>query len=140
MENSVILVPSGSDTVKENMRRSIFDRVGWWSTTDSASDNKIMIGDQIWFVAGRNEYDDDHNSLIKVGTVTYYVDRKRETVLHQFLSKVWDGDWSGRDIILFDVLELDLTDHLTYNEVCNMFGYKTLSYGQIRVTPSRLKK
>lgn len=131
---SFIIVPVSNDDLKVNMDRTVFSRdIGYWCTPSGTNGDSVMIGDQIWFVGGKNEQDETENSVMIIGNITNIVDRESQPEIFHAMSSVWNGDWSDRKIVVFRILPVLEKDKLTYDEVCQLFGYKRLKNGSVRV-------
>jgi hypothetical protein len=81
----------------------------------------------------KNEQDENANCVIGIGNVTRVVDSKIDPDLHEAMRSAWTGDWSDRKIVVFRVIPLLAKDSLTYSELCDLFGYKRLKNGSVRV-------
>jgi len=131
---SFIIVPVSNDDIKENIIKTVANRdVGYWTAPAGSNGDSVLVGDQIWFVGGKNEQPDTENCIRTIGNITRIIDPTEQPDIHAALSGSWSGDWSDRKILVFRLLPLMSKDKLTYDEVCTLFNYKRLKNGSVRV-------
>lgn len=116
------------------MERTVLNRdVGYWCTPAGANGDATVKGDQIWFLGGKNEQNPEDNCVLIIGNVTEVINRDENPDIFDAYANVWGGDWSSRKIVIFRVMPILDKDKLTYKEVCDLFGYKGLKNGSVRV-------
>jgi hypothetical protein len=132
---SYIIVPVAAEETKINIKKTIDENrgIGYWTCPQGGMGDKTMIGDQIWFVNGKNEQAFTENAVRYIGNITQIVDPIKDGDLHQSLSMSWEGDWSNRKIAIFRLLPILKKDLLTYDQVCELFNYTRLPMGSTRV-------
>jgi hypothetical protein len=131
---SFILIPVSNDDLKDNMAKTVADRdVGYWTAPAGSNGDKVQLGDQIWFIGGKNQQGQEDNCVQYIGNVTNIIDPETDPEIHSAMASVWEGDWSNRKIIIFRNLPVLSKDLMSYSEVCELFDYTRLKNGATRV-------
>lgn len=132
-KSSYILVPITNETAEKNLNSSFYGDDGFWC----APVNGAAIGDEIWFYRSKSDVLSKSNAMIKRGAVIRI--HPVGTVEQISMSSTWDGDWKSRDVIVIKQLPVLEKDKLSYDDICDLFGYDRMRNGAIRVDHSRFK-